>query len=353
MIEITSGDIFQSKAQALVNTVNCVGVMGRGLALQFKKAFPENFTEYKAVCDKKELHIGMMFTHDTRNLTGEQRYIINFPTKRHWRAKSRIEDIQAGLAALVEEIKTKNINSIAIPPLGCGLGGLPWEMVRAEIENAFTALPETTVYLYEPKGSPAADQMTNKTKAPSMTKGRAALLRLMQQYINGLMAPSTTLLELQKLMYFMQESGEDLRLNFSKGIYGPYAENLRHVLNLIEGHFITGYGDGGDAPQKLIECRKDACADALTFLKKHEQTLSKVDRVGDLIAGFETPYGMEVLATVHWLVSKENATNVDEVFSGVQNWNARKAKMIQRRHVEIAYNALANKEWIQPEQPPI
>ncbi len=186
----------------------------------------------------------------------------------------------------------------------------------------------------------------------NMTKSRAIVLRLAQQYVNGLMASSATLLELQHLMYFMQESGEKLELDFHQGIYGPYADNLHYLLKHMDCTVTTGENEDNTAKES-IEFHKTDSNEALTFLKQHEQTLSNVDRVGDLIAGFETPYGMEVLATVHWIVSKENAKNVDEVFSGVQNWNARKAKMIQRRHVEIAYNALANKKWIQPEQPPI
>jgi len=346
MIEITRGDLFKSKAEALVNTVNCVGVMGRGIALQFKKAFPDNFKEYKQVCDNKWLQPGKMFIHDTRTLSGEQRYIINFPTKRHWKGKSKLEDIQVGLAALVEEVKRLKIKSIAVPPLGCGLGGLSWSVVRSEIEKAFEATPDVTVFLYEPKGAPAPKDMTNKTKLPNMTKGRAALLELMRQYLSGLMAPSISLIELHKLMYFMQIAGEPLRLNYSKGTYGPYAENLRHVLSHIEGHFIDGYGDGGDDPTKPLEYRKEASKKAQSFLEKHEDTLAHVQKVGELIEGFESPYGMELLATVHWLAVQEKAKDVDDVFKKVQSWNKRKAEKIQRRHVEVAYDMLSQKNWI-------
>lgn len=346
MIKLTRGDLFKCKAEALVNTVNCVGVMGRGIALQFKKAFPDNYKEYKKVCDSKWLQPGKVFTYDNRELTGEQRYIINFPTKRHWKGKSRLEDIQSGLVALKEEVEKKGIQSIAIPPLGCGLGGLDWNDVKTEVERTFASLPEVSVYLYEPKGAPSPKKMTNKTKRPNMTTGRAALLELMRQYLRGFMAPSISLLELQKLMYFIQVAGENLRLNFVKGSYGPYAENLRHVLSLIEGHFIDGYGDGGDAPQKPLEYRKEASENAQLFLKDHEGTLARVTKVGELIEGFESPYGMELLATVHWLVVQEELKNVNDVFQKVQEWSDRKAKKIQRRHVEIAYEALSQRSWI-------
>src|SRR6201987_4374327 len=125
MVELTQGDILNASVEALVNTVNCVGVMGRGIALQFRKAFPENFKAYEAACKRKEVVPGRMFVYETGLLTGP-RFVINFPTKRHWKGKSRIKDIEAGLVALAREVKDRGIRSIAVPPLGCGLGGLDW-----------------------------------------------------------------------------------------------------------------------------------------------------------------------------------------------------------------------------------
>ena len=153
MIKLTQGDILSADTEALVNTVNCVGVMGRGIALQFKKVFPENFKQYKAACDRKEVQPGKMFTYDLNSLYNPC-YVINFPTKRHWKGKSRMEDIESGLQALVEEVRKRNIHSIAIPPLGCGLGGLRWVDVRAKIEESFQNLADVQVLLYEPKGIP-------------------------------------------------------------------------------------------------------------------------------------------------------------------------------------------------------
>lgn len=154
MIELKQGDILQADAEALVNTVNCVGVMGRGLALQFKKGFPGNFKRYRAACDNNELKQGKMLIYDLNRLYNP-RYVVNFPTKRHWKGKSRMEDIEAGLQALVEEVRKRDIHSIAIPPLGCGLGGLRWRDVRAKIEEEFQDLPDVQVLLFEPKGAMA------------------------------------------------------------------------------------------------------------------------------------------------------------------------------------------------------
>jgi len=148
MIERKHGDILKADAEALVNTVNCVGIMGRGIALQFRKAFPENYKTYRAVCDREELHPGKMLVYNLNSLENPH-YIINFPTKRHWQDKSLIEDIELGLKALVEEVRKLGIRSIAIPPLGCGSGGLKWKEVRPKIEEAFRSLPEINVLMYE------------------------------------------------------------------------------------------------------------------------------------------------------------------------------------------------------------
>ena len=240
MIELTQGNILKADAEALVNTVNCVGVMGKGIALQFKKAFPENFRAYEAACRHKEISPGRMFVFETGQIFNP-RYVINFPTKRHWRGRSRYEDIIAGTKALVEELRNRNIHSIAIPPLGCGLGGLNWHRVRAIIEEAFSTLPDVHVILYEPKGAPQAKDMPVGTGKPRMTIARALFVKLMQQYARH--AYRLTLLEIQKLAYFLQESGLDLRLRYVKHLYGPYAHNLNKVLEVLEGHYIRGYGD--------------------------------------------------------------------------------------------------------------
>ncbi len=344
MIGLKEGDILQVDAEALVNTVNCVGIMGRGIALQFRKAFPENYKAYKALCDKKQLHPGIVFVYDLSRLQNP-RYVINFPTKRHWKGKSRIEDIEAGLKTLADEVRSRNIQSVAVPPLGCGLGGLDWDEVRPRIEDAFRELPKVRVFLYEPKGAPAADAMVKEKKAPNMTVGRAALLGLMRRYLSAVMDPVVSLLEIHKLMYFMQEAGEKLKLRYQKGTYGPYAENLRHVLSHIEGYFITGYGDAEDRPGKQIELRPEASQRAEAFLRKHRETRTRFDRVGDLIGGFETPFGMELLATVHWVATREGASNADEAVAKTYAWNSRK-RMFKEKHIRIAWDVLNQNGWL-------
>src|ERR1700733_3871817 len=175
MIQYKSGDILADDAEALVNTVNCVGIMGRGIALQFKNAFPKNFEVYEQACNRQEIQPGRMFVYENDSLT-DPRFIINFPTKRHWRGKSRIEDIESGLVALVEEIKSREIRSIAIPPLGAGLGGLNWNEVRPRIEKALKGIDGLIVRVYEPNGGPTAQEKASSRPVPKMTAGRAALV---------------------------------------------------------------------------------------------------------------------------------------------------------------------------------
>lgn len=346
MIEFKSGDILKDEADALVNTVNCVGVMGRGIALQFKEAFPVNFKFYVAACQRGEVLPGRMFVFETGQLT-PPRYIINFPTKRHWRGKSRIADIESGLVALVKVIREKQIRSIAIPPLGSGLGGLDWAEVRPRIEAALRTLADVCVSVYEPMGAPASDTMTHSREVPRMTAGRAALVELTHRYLGGLLDPFVTLLEVHKLMYFMQEAGEPLRLRFTQAHYGPYAENLGHVLRAVEGHLMSGYADGGDAPDKQLKLVPGAVDEAAAFLEKHGVTRSRFDKVAELVEGFESPAGLELLATVHWVIKHEVVRNLDDVIERTYAWNPRKRQFTPRQ-INIAVQVLARQGWAEP-----
>jgi O-acetyl-ADP-ribose deacetylase (regulator of RNase III) len=344
MIEIEHGDILTANTEALVNTVNCVGVMGRGIALQFRKAFPENFKVYEGACERNEVQPGKMLVFETGLLTGPK-YIINFPTKRHWKGKSQMKDIEAGLPALIEEIKKRGIRSVAVPPLGCGLGGLDWNQVRPKIVRAFESLPDVRLHLFEPAGAPAAEHMVKERRVPPMTPGRAVLVELMSRYLAAVMDPFITLLEIHKLMYFMQEAGEKLRLNYEKATYGPYAKNLRHVLSLVEGHFITGYGDAEDDPEKPIELLPGVTASASAFIESHPDTQARFERVAKLIHGFETPFGMELLATVHWVCKREGAKTEAEAVEHTYAWSERK-KGFDRKQIALAREVLVSQGWL-------
>jgi len=344
MIEFKTGDIFSIDTQAIVNTVNCVGVMGRGIALQFKKQYPDNFKDYESACKRKEVKPGKMFVHEVGKLINP-RLIINFPTKRHWRDKSRLEDIESGLTDLVQVIYDKNIKSIALPPLGAGLGGLDWSIVKNLMQDKFKHVHDVRIVIFEPKGTPFARQMTKNQKIPTMTPGRAALVVLVYRYLEGMLDPFITLLEIHKLMYFMQETGENLRLDYCKHYYGPYANNLRHVMNAIEGHLLTGYADGGDNPDKKISPVPGAYNDAILFLSANQKTQKNFEKVADLVEGFESPFGLELLSSVHWVIAKEKVCSEKQLITQLHNWNDRK-KQFTDRQILLAKQILAQKGWI-------
>ncbi len=346
MIEFKQGNLLEENAEAIVNTVNCVGVMGKGIALQFKRAYPENFRQYDQACKSGEVQPGRMFTVTTGSLFNP-RYIINFPTKRHWKGKSTIADIKSGLTALVAEIQQLGITSIAIPPLGCGNGGLNWAEVKPLIESAFTQLPDVQVIIFELKSVPAAEKMPVATKKPNMTRARALFIRLLELY--GIPGYELTKLEIQKLAYFLQEAGEPLQLPYIKHKYGPYADNLNHVLKHIEGHYICGYGDGtSKAESAEIYVLPEGRIAAQTFLETEPDTQQRLEQVSNLIFGFETPYGVELLATVHW-VAKEDpkaAKDTELAIQRVHEWSDRKRNLFKPQHIRKAWQRLDEQNWL-------
>jgi len=344
MIEIAKGNLLKADAEALVNTVNCMGYMGKGIALQFKQAFPENFKAYEKVCKAHQLHPGRVFVFKT-GMFGNPKYVINFPTKRHWKGNARIEDIKSGLAALVSEVRNLGLRSIAVPPLGCGLGGLDWAEVRPMIEAALAELSDVQVLLFEPAGAPDAKTMPVRTAKPKMTPARAIFVKVMQQYLEP--AYRLTLLEIQKLAYFLQEAGENLRLRFEKGHYGPYADNLNFVLQDMEGHFIRGYGDSRK-PDVEIELLPNAVEEADRFLVAHQASRNRLERVADLIEGFETPYGMELISSVHWVAKYQDppAADPNAAIECVHAWNARKQAMFKAEHIRVAWRQLHDLGWL-------
>jgi len=257
-----------------------------------------------------------------------------------------MEDIDAGLADLVATIRQYGIRSIAIPPLGSGLGGLEWPEVKQRIEEHLASLDDVQVLIYEPKGAPATDRMVHNREVPKMTAGRAALVELMDRYLRGLLDPFVTLLEVHKLMYFMQEAGEPLRLKYQQAPYGPYAENLRHVLNAIEGHMVSGYADGGDAPDRPLKLVPGAVSEATALLERQSDTLDRFERVSALVEGFESPFGLELLSTVYWVLKHESPESVDDVVRQTYAWAERKRQFTPRQ-IGLAVDVLASRGWVE------
>jgi O-acetyl-ADP-ribose deacetylase (regulator of RNase III) len=348
MITQTRGNLLEADVDALVNTVNTVGIMGKGIALQFKRAFPAMFKEYERAAKARELTLGQMHVWPTQQMTGP-RFVINFPTKSHWKSRSKIADIDRGLDALVEAIRELGIRSIAVPPLGCGNGGLDWRQVEPLMVSKLSQLPDVDVVIYPPNGAPAAADMPTAEAKPDMTAGRAALIALMSGYETHALATSS-LIEAQKLMYFLQVAGEPLRLQFTKHRYGPYADNLRHVLRVVEGHYVSGYGDGSSPVQEAepLTVLPGAFEEALPVLAAHPETAHRIERVLNLAEGFESAYGLELLASVHWVVNEDPAAagDLDVVVARVQQWNARKGRMFSREHIATAWRALHDRGWL-------
>lgn len=348
MINYCKGNILLANAEALVNTVNTVGVMGKGIALQFKKAYPEMEKAYISACKNGSLKIGKVQVWET-GLIFNPRYVINFPTKMHWRNPSKLDYVIAGLKDLAQIIQELELKSIAIPPLGCGLGGLDWRQVSFEIESALGNL-NTEVYVYPPMGAPAPDNIVNNTKAPKLTLNLANFLRIIYDYFTWEYT-EPTLVEIQKLAYFYECAGEPLNLQFQKYHYGPYSDRLNHWLNNLEGHYIQGIGDGTNVNPStsihlLPECMEKVNAFLSQHLEDNNESRNRANNVIQLIQGFETPFNMELLASVHWVAQKENASTLSECINCIQNWNQRKKELMTPRYIEIAWNHLKSEGWI-------
>lgn len=345
MIEFKQGNLLEEKAEALVNTVNCVGVMGKGIALQFKQAFPENFKQYKKACDAQTVQPGKMFIVSTGSLLFP-RYIINFPTKRHWKGKSKLEDIQSGLKALVEEVRQYGIRSIAIPPLGCGNGGLDWSVIKPMIVKAFDDLSDVQVVIFEPDGAPAASEIKIATAKPQMTRARALLIQVIDRYqLDGYRLSK---IEVQKLAYFLWAAGipDFQKLRYGKDQFGPYADNLNHVLEHIDGHYIRGFGDRSQTSEIYVLPEGQRASN--DFLKGDLEATQQLARISELIDGFETPYGMEMLATVHWVAQEDPkaVTDCEYAIAKVHEWSDRKRQLFKPDHLRIAWERLQEQDWL-------
>jgi len=343
-----SGNLLEADVDALVNTVNTVGVMGKGIALQFKNAFPANFKAYEKACKRKEVTLGKMFVFDNGQLT-KPRWIVNFPTKSHWRSRSHIKDVEAGLDDLRLVISGLGISSVALPPLGCGNGGLDWDVVRPLIEDKLQDI-DVEVHLYAPTGAPAASDMVVATPRPTLTPGKAALVAMVDRY--SCVALGVSLIEIQKLMYLLQEAGEHLRLRYEAQLYGPYADNLRHVLKAIEGHHLSGFGDGSAtvAEAEPIQVMPGAAEEAAQVLEG-EPIVERMERVFDLIEGYESAYGLELLATLQWVATRDDAgDDLSTVIAQVNDWNPRKERMFTKEHMETAWFHLRDQGWLASDQ---
>jgi O-acetyl-ADP-ribose deacetylase (regulator of RNase III) len=355
MIRYTQGNLLDAEVEALVNTVNTVGIMGKGIALMFKEAFPENFRLYAAACERGEVQIGRMFVTERPPLAGSgrgPRWIINFPTKRHWRDRTRLEWVQAGLADLARLLQEKAIRSIALPPLGCGNGGLEWSAVRPLIEQALAGFPSVEVLVYEP--TPRYQNVAKREGVEQLTPARALIAELIRRY--WILGIECSMLEVQKLAWFLEREIEargldnPLQLGFVAHRYGPYADRLRHLLNGLDGSYLRSEIRIPDAkPTDVIAFNDTKKERVALFLKSDAKPyLDALERTTKQIAGFESPLGMELLATLDWLISREGCPpDLEAIKAGLATWpggsqaGERKLKIFDDRLIRLALERLS------------
>lgn len=350
MIKYTQGNLLDAPVEALVNTVNTVGVMGKGIALMFKERFAKNMAEYAKACKAKQVMTGKMFVTETGELVGP-RWIVNFPTKQHWRAKSRMEWIEEGLQDLHRFIVENNVQSIAIPPLGAGNGGLDWSDVKPRIEAALCDLADVDILVYEPISK--YQNVAKKEGVKTLTPARALIAELIRRY--WVLGMECSLLEIQKLAWFLQRVIErrdlknELKLDFTANYYGPYANSLVHLLNAMDGSYLKSDKRIPDCePLDVIWFNDSEKKRVQTYLhseaKEYEAAL---EEAAEIIEGFESPFGMELLSTVDWLITKEGCdANLEAIKVGIANWPAghqwgeRKLKLFDDDNVQLALNKL-------------
>jgi len=352
MIHYTQGNLLEADVDALVNTVNTVGVMGKGIALMFKERFPSNMQAYAKACKASEVVTGKMFVTQTGELIGPQ-WIVNFPTKQHWRAKSKMQWVEEGLTDLRHFIKENQIKSIAIPPLGAGNGGLEWQEVKPKIERALADLADVEIWVFEPTAK--YQNVAKKSGVNKLTPARALIAELVRRY--WILGMECSLLEIQKLAWFLQRVVEAqglnnvLNLKFKANNYGPYANNLDHLLNALDGSYLKSDKRIPDcSPIDVIAFDDTKKQQVELFMNSEAKTfLPALEKASKIIDGFESPYGMELLSTVDWLLVNEGCEpTLESIQKGIANWPAgqywaeRKQSLFNDKSLKIAIDRLSS-----------
>lgn len=339
MIEFRTGNLLDADTEALVNTVNTVGVMGKGIALQFKNMFPNNFKIYAKACSNNEVKTGKMLVVEEQSLLRGNKIIINFPTKTDWRKPSEYSYIEQGLKDLVQVIKTRNIKSIAIPPLGSGNGGLDWNKVKEILVKYLSGL-DCKVYIYEPN---AAIQEAMKKERVKLTPARAMLLSVLYDMVKS--GEFVSEFAAEKIAYFLQRFGakETFNLQFQPNFYGPYSGKVKHVLYYLNGSYITGYSSKDKKPFEELDLVSDAEADVDEYLNTDENIEYRAiaQKTKSFLTGFYSPFGLELLSTVDFIVAEKNVQKPEEITTELNNWSDRKKTLFTNpRFLLIALNKI-------------
>lgn len=344
MIEYKNGNLFESSSEALVNTVNTVGVMGKGIALQFKKLFPSNYRLYIEFCHADKFKIGqILLSRDHNTLTGEK-IILNFPTKEHWRSPSQYEFIEAGLIELRKILIKEKIKSVSLPPLGSGNGGLQWQKVKILIESHLSDLEECQIVVYEPNS--AVKEVLDKERV-KLTPARAMLLAMLFELVKN--GEFVSEFASEKLCYFLQRFGAEnhFKLNYSANFYGPYSGKVKHVLNYMNGSYIMGYSGKDKKPFDELDLVMETEDYVTDYLKNHEELLGIVNRTKLFLNGFYSAYGLELLSSVDFIAHSSNNSDGDFIRQQLNNWSERKKILFSdERFVNISISHLKSSELI-------
>lgn len=337
-----TGNLLEADTQALVNTVNTVGVMGKGIALQFKERFPMNFKIYADACKKGEMQVGKMLVVRENTLNGEK-IIINFPTKTEWYKKSQYSYIEDGIKDLARVIEEYKITSIAIPPLGCGNGGLKWDKVKSIMEKYLSPLSNISIKIYEP--NEAVKEILQKEevkKEVRLTAARAMLLHALYQYEK--LGEVATIFAANKLAYFLQKSGEPLKLQFVPYKYGPYAQAVEKVLYALNGKYLKGLEQMKARAFEPLQLNYERFDEVETYIKLNlsGEQKQRLQNLFSVIEGFETTLSLEILSSTHFLISENPRITEDELFEKIQDWNERKKNLVTKEYINIALTHLSN-----------
>lgn len=340
-MEFVTGNLLDSEAEALVNTVNTVGVMGKGIALQFKERFPENYLAYRRACKEGKVEVGKMFVHKELTLHGEKT-IINFPTKKHWRHKSQYSYIEDGLKDFVKILDERNIRSVAIPPLGAGNGGLDWAKVKELLVKYLGDITNTEILVYEPNAAiKQVLQKENRKKDVKLTPARAMLLHSLYRYEK--FGEASSVFVANKILYFLQQTGENLRLDFKKHFYGPYDQAVEKVLYALNGKYLKGLEQMQANPFEALSLDYNKEKEVAQYIEKElsDEQKERLQKLFRIMEGFESAFSLEILSSVHFANRELGVSEPVETLKFIHGWNDRKKYQINERHVHIAMDHLA------------
>lgn len=337
-----TGNLLEAETEALVNTVNTVGVMGKGIALQFKERFPMNFKIYAAACKTGEMQVGKMLVVKEHSISGDN-LIINFPTKTEWFKKSQYNYIEEGLKDLAKVIVERQIKSIAIPPLGCGNGGLKWEKVKPMMDEYLGHLSDVTIQIYEPNDAVKVIlQREAVKKEVGLTAARAMLLYALFKYER--LGEVATIFAANKLAYFLQKSGEPMKLQFVPYKYGPYAQAVEKVLYALNGKYLTGMEQMKARAFEPLQLNYNTYDEVEKYVNLNltSEQRQRLESVFNIIDGFETTLSLEILSSAHFLINEDSKLTEDHLFDKIQDWNERKRSLVTKEYIQIALEHLRN-----------